>query len=186
MDMRRSRSELIIYFCIFPAILALTVACSKTSLLNPLPYVPVIRFDGYFVDGDQFSWPGNRSNHNRCYMTGGTMMMYFFSEDYQQSPPQGDQLRLEVYFADSGGFITTHGALFHLSRYSTGPTNLTYEVVPGDTVLERYSISMKVESFSMHGGAAISLTEVGVTPCVIGQGTLPLAIMKGTITGHVE
>jgi hypothetical protein len=167
--------------------MAAVASCSKTSLLNPLPYVPVIKFDGYFVDGDQFSWPGNKSNHNKCSMSGDTMMvMYFFSEDYQQSPPQGDQLRLEVYFADSGGFITTHGALFHLARYSTGPTNLTYDVAPGDTVLDRNSISMKVESFSMHNGAAISLTEIDVTPRVTGLGTLPLAIMKGTITGHVE
>jgi hypothetical protein len=45
---------------------------------------------------------------------------------------------------------------------------------------------MKVESFSMHNGAAISLTEIDVTPRVTGQGTLPLAITKGTITGHVE
>jgi hypothetical protein len=155
-------------------------------MLNPLPYVPVIKFDGYFVDGDQFSWPGNRSYPNRCYMTGDTMMMYFYSEDYQQSPWKGDQLRLEVFYVDSGGFITTHGALFHLSRYSTGPTNLTYDVAPDDTILKRYSLSMKAENFSFQSGAQVLLTNIGVTPCVSGAGTLPLAIMKGTITGNVE
>jgi hypothetical protein len=184
--MCRSCRVFFIYFCIISAILAVVLSCSRKNILNPLPYVPVIRFDGYFVDGDQFSWPGNRSYPNRCSMTDGTMMMYFYSEDYQQSPWKGDQLRLEVYFADSGGYITTHGALFHLSRYGTGPTNLTYDVAPEDTVLERYSISMKVESFSMQGGADVSLTEINVTPRVTGQGSLPLAITKGTITGNVE
>ena len=163
------------------------LSCSRNSFLNPLPYVPQIRFDGYFVDGDQFSWPGNKAYPNRCYMSGDTMMrMYFYSEDYQQSPPNGDQLRLDIFYVDSGGFITTHGALFHLSRYSTGPTNLTYDVVPDDTILKIYSISMKVESFAMQGGAQVTLTNIGVTPRVSGLGTLPLAITKGTITGSVE
>lgn len=162
------------------------LSCSRTSPLNPLPYAPVIRFDGYFVDGDQFSWPGNRFYPNRCFTSGDTMMMYFYSEDYQQSPWKGDQLRLEVFYVDSGGYITTHGALFHLSRYSFGPTNLTYDVAPEDTILERYSLSMKVDRFAMQGGAGISLSEIGVTPRVSGQGTFPLAITKGTITGSVE
>jgi hypothetical protein len=123
-------------------------------------------------------------------MSGDTMMtMYFYSEDYQQSPSTGnvgDQLRLDVFLVDSGGYITTHGAYFHLSRYSTGPTNLTYDVVPGDTILKTYSLSMKVENFSFHSGAQVSLSNIGVTPRSTGVGTLPLSITRGTITGSVE
>jgi hypothetical protein len=164
------------------------VFCSKNSIFSLAPYVPVIHFDGYFVDGDQFSWPGNSSYHNRCYMSGDTMMvMYFYSEDYQEgSISSGDQLRLEVFHVDSGGFITTHGVFFHLSRYSTAPTNLTYDVAPADTILKTYSLSMKVESFSFQSGAPVSLTDIGVTPRSTGAGTLPLQITRGTITGSVE
>jgi hypothetical protein len=162
------------------------LSCSKTSALNPLPYIPVITMHGFFKDGDEFSWPGNRIYPNRCYLSGDTMMMYFYSEDYQQSPWTGDQLRLEVFHVDSGGYITTRGVYFHLSRYGSGPTNLTYDVAPIDTQLTTYSLSMNVESFSFQGGAAVSLIDIGVTPRVSGQGTLPLAIAKGTITGHVE
>ena len=163
------------------------ISCSKNSIFSLAPYVPVIRFDGYFVDGDQFSWPGNSSYHNRCYMSGDTMWMYFYSEDYQQSSiSTGDQLRLEVFHVDSGGFITTHGVYFHLSRYSTAPTNLTYDVAPADTMLKTYSLSMKVASFSFQSGAPVSLTDIGVTPRLTGAGTLPLQITRGTITGHVE
>jgi hypothetical protein len=187
MKMPPGQTRPFVCFTIAVMLLLCFLSCSKTSMLNPLPYQPVITMNGFFESGDQFSWPGNRSNHNSCKMSGDTMMMmYFYSEDYQQSPPKGDQLRLDVFFVDSGGFITTHGALFHLSRYSTGPTNLTYEVVPGDTVLDRYKVSMKAESFSMQSGARVSLTDIGITPRVLGQGTLPLAIVKGTIIGAVE
>jgi hypothetical protein len=157
-------------------------------MFNPV-YVPVIRFDGYFESGDQFSWPGNSSNRNSCKMSGDTMMMYFYSEDYQNSPSTGnvgDQLRLEIFYVDSGGYITTHGVYFHLSRYSTAPTNLTYEVAPADTQLKIYNLSMKVENFSFQSGAKVLLTNISVLPRTIGAGTLPLAIIKGTITGSVE
>jgi hypothetical protein len=184
--MYRTGRFLLIYFCVIPAILFVTLSCSRNSPLNPLPYVPVIKFSGAFADGDEFSWKGNRSNPNRCYLFGDTLMMYFFSEDYQESPRQGDQLRLEVFRVDSGGFITTHGIYFHLSRYSTGPTNLTYEVVPSDTLGRTYSLSMKVVDFSFQSGAAISLNNIGVTARVLGQGTLPCTITMGTITGNVE
>jgi hypothetical protein len=181
-----TKARLFVCTTIFIMPLLCFLSCSRNSFLNPLPYVPQIRFDGYFENGDQFSWPGSKSYPDSCYMSGDTMMMRFYSEDYQERPWKGDQLRLEVFFVDSGGFITTHGALFHLSRYSTGPTNLTYDVAPDDTVLKRYSLSMKAESFAMQSGAQVNLTNIGVTPRMSGQGTLPLAITKGTITGSVE
>jgi hypothetical protein len=186
MPLLRSPIRPFVFITVTMVVVSGLFTCSKNSLLNPFPYVPVIKFDGYFVDGSQFSWPGNKSYQNRCYLSGDTMMMYFFSEDYQQNPWVGDQLRLEVFYVDSGGYVTTHGALFHLARYSTGPTNLTYEVVPADTELKTYSLSMKAEKFSFAGGARIQLTNIGVTPRAIGAGTLPCGIAKGTITGNVE
>jgi hypothetical protein len=181
-----SRVRSTVCIAVFPALLTCCLSCSKTSMLDPV-YVPVIRFDGYFESGDQFSWPGNSSNRNRCKMSGDTMVMYFYSEDYQQSSiSTGDQLRLEIFHVDSGGFITTHGVYFHLSRYSTAPTNLTYEVAPSDTQLKTYNLSMKVENFSFQSGAKVLLTDISVSPRSLGAGTLPLAIIKGTITGSVE
>jgi hypothetical protein len=157
--------------------------CSRSSLLNPLPYEPPFVFNGYFKDGDQFSWPGNKQYPNHCDFLGDTIVMYFFSEDYATA--NGDQLRLEIFRVDSQ-YITTHGAIFHLARYSSGPTTLTYVVVPADTAQEVYSLSMKVQSFAKQSGAEVRLTDIAVAPQAIGLGQLPLAIMNGTITGTLK
>ncbi len=157
--------------------------CNNAGLAIP-PYVPVIVFSGY-INGDQFSWTGNPDYHDSCYMSNDTLRMFFYSPDYQANPWQGDQLRLEIFHPDSA-FITTHSVIFHLSRYSTGSTNLTYEVVPSDTVTGSYGISMKIGSFGMSSGAQISLSDIGVTPRVSGMGDIAATIIKGTITGRVE
>jgi hypothetical protein len=157
--------------------------CSRSSLLNPLPYEPPFVFSGYFKDGDQFSWPGNKEYPNHCDFLGDTVVMYFCSEDF--GGRNGDQLRLEIFRVDSE-YITTHGAIFHLARYSSGPTTVTYVVVPADTAQEVYSLSMKIKSFAKQSGAAVELTNIAVAPQAIGMGQLPLAIMNGTITGTLE
>jgi hypothetical protein len=173
----------------FPATAAVAAAlvftfCNNAGKLEVPPYVPAVVFSGT-INSDQISWPGNIDYPNRCYLSNDTMMMYFYSQDYQEHPWKGDQLRLEIFHPDSA-FIITHSVIFHLSRYSTGSTNLTYDVSPPDTESGSFGISMKIGSFAMQNGAAVSLTNIGVTPQSSGLGTLPAVITNGTITGAVE
>lgn len=174
---------------LFPIILASGIAllltfCNSAGKLELLPYKPIIVFSGY-INSEQFSWPGNIDYPNRCYLMHDTLMMFFYSQDYQENPWQGDQLRLEIFHPDSV-FIVTHSVIFHLSRYSTGPTNLTYDVWPSDTSSGAFGISMKIVSFAIQNGAVISLTNVGVTPHSSGSGDIAGVITQGIISGHVE
>ena len=96
------------------AAVLITGACSKNSPLSLVPYKPVITFAG-IVGGDSLYLPGNRQFPNTCKFYADTVRMYFYSADYSQDTiTTGDQLRIDVFSADSE-YITsvTHACILH-------------------------------------------------------------------------
>ena len=134
------------------AAVLVTGACSKNSLLGLVPYQPVITFAG-IVGGDSLYLPGNRQFQNTCKFYADTVRMYFYSADYSHDTiTTGDQLRIDVFSADSE-FITKRHARLHFTRYDYEQNTTTYDITPADTLNDYNNLNMKV--ISLNGTAMV-------------------------------
>jgi hypothetical protein len=163
-----------------------------TTPLQKIPYEPDILFYGCFDYNKTGACtpetlPGYPAYPNRCYYSGDTTYLYFYSSDYSptSSGCLGKMVRFQVYKTDST-YITTRCAVFHMSDCATGRTGMTYEVSPSDTINHDIFLRMKIERFSRVIGAPVSLSEIAVTPRTLGPGSMPLTITKGAITGKMD
>lgn len=161
-------------------------ACSNTPMQSLLPYEPVITFAA-IVGSDSLFLPGSRQHPNTCAFDADTMRMYFFSDNFQQgSISTGDQLRIDVFFADSQ-FITERRARLHFTRYDHNQTTCTYEIIPADTLNDYNNLTMKVMKFEWKNGGSVHFTDITATARPLGQfGAAYLSISHGVISGNIR
>jgi hypothetical protein len=152
-------------------------------------YVPTIIFSGCFdynATGTctQETLAGSLGFPNKCFMSGDTVNMYFYSPDYSPgSQCQGKMIRIHVFRTDST-YVTTRDAIFHMYDCVTGQAGMSFETIPSDTVNPNHSLQMKIEGFSSTVGEAVHLTNIVITPRTL-TGSMPLAITKGWISGSM-
>jgi hypothetical protein len=172
---------------LMPVAALLCLLC--TLPLKEIPYVPHIIFTGCF-DYNQTgactpeTLVGSVGYPNKCYTSGDTVYMYFYTSDYSSpSPCKGKMMWFHIYRTDST-YITTRDAVFHMSDCTTGTSNLTYAVVLSDTLYPDYFLRMKLDNFSQTLGETVLLTDITISPRTLG-GNMPLAITKGRISGSM-
>jgi hypothetical protein len=175
--------------CLVSAVCALPLvmcACSKNSLFSLGPYKPVITFAG-IVGPDSLYLPGSRQHPNACAFDADTVRMYFFSENYSQGPTStGDQLRLDVFSADSE-FITNRRARLHFTRYDYYQNTCTYEITPADTLFDYNKLSMRSVTLEWRRGGSVYLKDIAASARPLGPyGAGYLSITRGVISGSIE
>ncbi|MGB7567369.1 MAG: hypothetical protein WBM07_05895 [Chitinivibrionales bacterium] len=170
------------------AALLVAGACSKNSPLSLVPYKPVITFAG-IVSGDSLYLPGNRQFPNSCKFYADTVQMHFYSADYAQDTiTTGDQLRIDVFSADSQ-YITNRHARLHFTRYDYNQNTTTYDITPADTLslYDYNTLSMKVAQFDWQSGGTVDLTDITATAVPVGPyGVGDLSIARGVIAGSIH
>jgi hypothetical protein len=160
--------------------------CSKNSLLNLSPYKPVITFSG-IVGPDSLYLPGSREYPNTCGFDADTVRMYFYSEEFSQGPiSSGDELRIDIFTADSE-FITKRHARLHFTRYDYSQNTCTFEVSPADTLNDYNTLSMHRTRLEWKSGGAVLLDAISATARPLGSyGTDALSLNRGVISGNIE
>jgi hypothetical protein len=162
--------------------------CDK-HLTPVIPYVPLVVFSGCFDYNNTGSctpetlW-GSFLNPNKCYFSSDTLNLYFYTKDYSSgSTCSGKMIRFHIFKTDSS-YIVTKDAICHISDCATGPSNLSYEVTPKDTINTDFFLRMKINLLSKSINDSIDLSEINIKPHNL-SGNMGLTITKGFIRGRI-
>jgi hypothetical protein len=170
----------------------LTICCSTCTTIQIPPYTPVITFSGY-LDQAWTELPGYYMHPNTCELHGDSVIMNFYSNDYDPSPiPTGTFLHIAIFplprdtiFPISNS-IDTHNSMVHCfktnDRYSC-----SYDISPADTTGASNGITLTIVSFARAHGRHIEFEKIAAKGTSLtsfcGE---PFSILNGVISGTIQ
>jgi hypothetical protein len=170
----------------------LLVCCSTCSTLQIPPYTPVIAFSGY-LNQTWTELPGYYLHPNTCELHGDSVIMNFYSNDYDPSPiPTGTFLHIAIFplprdtIFPVSDHIDTHNSMVHCfktnDRYSC-----SYDIAPADTIGATNSITLKIVSFALAHGRRIEFEKIAANGTSLTEFCKePFSILNGVIKGTIQ
>lgn len=146
---------------------------------------PVVVFSGV-INGDYQRLIGNCSWENQCKLSGDTLRMYFYSENFQEveNIRDGDLIRMDIFPGD-GQLIGTARVLFHMARYHE--KNSSYTVCPADTLFTHSAVKMQSQMTDIFSSEQILLDNIYIrSPPEPGTYGEILEIKDGIIQGVIQ